>query len=231
MSDDERREGQKSRALARRVVARLDDEERTAVLAWLQSLLELRSARLPLRRKIRKALARTETRSVVSALSRIGGPLKDLAWDDRTWASRFGLSAAAVAALTTTGQGAGIALLGTAIGVPLWVVIGAGGSFAGILIDELTAARDKNRVAMPDLEDEEPEIPEAEWALDDPEATDSRLPVLASSHGEITRELRALGAALQEVESKKGGTLVQALGALRGRRKPSIWSRLRRKSS
>lgn len=35
-----------------------------------------------------------------------------------------------------SGQGAGIAALGGAIGVPLWVVFGAGGAFVGVFIDE-----------------------------------------------------------------------------------------------
>ena len=34
-------------------------------------------------------------------------------------------------------QSAGIAALGTAIGVPLWVVLGAGAAFANSLIEEL----------------------------------------------------------------------------------------------
>ena len=35
------------------------------------------------------------------------------------------------------GQGAVIVALGGAIGVPLWVVFGAGGAFAGLLIEEI----------------------------------------------------------------------------------------------
>ena len=34
-------------------------------------------------------------------------------------------------------QGAGVAALGTAIGVPLWVISGAGASLAGVLLEEL----------------------------------------------------------------------------------------------
>ena len=44
---------------------------------------------------------------------------------------------AAVTALTLSGQGAGIAALGGAIGVPLFVVFGAGGALAGVIIDEV----------------------------------------------------------------------------------------------
>jgi hypothetical protein len=36
------------------------------------------------------------------------------------------------------GQGAGVAALGTAVGVPLWVVFGAGATFLGVLYEEIT---------------------------------------------------------------------------------------------
>jgi hypothetical protein len=43
--------------------------------------------------------------------------------------------------LTLSGQGAGIAALGGAIGLPLWVVFGAGGAFLGVLIEEIRKSR------------------------------------------------------------------------------------------
>ena len=39
------------------------------------------------------------------------------------------------------GQGAGIAALGTAIGVPLWVVFGAGAAFLGEIYERFTGRR------------------------------------------------------------------------------------------
>ena len=66
----------------------------------------------------------------------LGSEIKRVSWDQRGLAERMALSAAAVAALIFSGQGAGIAALGGAIGVPLWVVFGAGGAFAGVIIDE-----------------------------------------------------------------------------------------------
>jgi hypothetical protein len=41
------------------------------------------------------------------------------------------------------GKAAGIAALGTAIAVPLWIVLGAGGAFAGVLI-EIIEGRDRD---------------------------------------------------------------------------------------
>ena len=51
--------------------------------------------------------------------------------------ARLGISAAALGLLFFSGQAAGIAAMGGAIGVPLWIVFGAGGTFAGVLIDEI----------------------------------------------------------------------------------------------
>jgi hypothetical protein len=68
-------------------------------------------------------------------LEYLGVEIKRVGWDQRGLPERITLSAAAVAALIFSGQGAGIAALGGAIGVPLWVVFGAGGAFIGVLIE------------------------------------------------------------------------------------------------
>lgn len=57
----------------------------------------------------------------------------------------MGMGAAATGLALFGGANAGIAALGTAIGVPLWIVLGGGAMFAKYLFDELTqkeAARD-----------------------------------------------------------------------------------------
>jgi len=40
--------------------------------------------------------------------------------------------------LTLSSSGAGLAAFGTAIGLPLWIVLGAGGAFAGMIVDEVS---------------------------------------------------------------------------------------------
>lgn len=52
----------------------------------------------------------------------------------------MGLSAAAVGLAVFGNQAAGIAALGSAIGVPLWIVLGAGSMFADQLLKELSGA-------------------------------------------------------------------------------------------
>jgi hypothetical protein len=71
--------------------------------------------------------------------------MKRLAWDDRSVKARFGLSGAAIAALAFGGQGAGIVALGTGIGVPLWVVFGAGAAFLGVLYEEITDKKEEHK--------------------------------------------------------------------------------------
>jgi hypothetical protein len=67
--------------------------------------------------------------------------LKQFAWDDRGLVGRMALGGAIVGAVLFGGQAAGIAALGTAIGVPLWVVFGAGAAFLGVLYEEITGVR------------------------------------------------------------------------------------------
>jgi hypothetical protein len=67
--------------------------------------------------------------------------LKSAAWDNRSLTARLGLSGAIAGAVFFGGQGAGIAALGTAIGVPLWVVFGAGAAFLGVLYDEISGKK------------------------------------------------------------------------------------------
>ena len=72
------------------------------------------------------------------ALALVGRSLKKAGWDERGLAARLGLSSAVVTAVVFGSQGAGIAALGGAIGVPLWVIFGAGATFIGVLYEELT---------------------------------------------------------------------------------------------
>jgi hypothetical protein len=71
----------------------------------------------------------------------IGKALKELGWDNRGLSGRLGIATAIATAVIFGGQGAGIAALGTAIGVPLWVVFGAGAAFLGEIYERFTGKR------------------------------------------------------------------------------------------
>lgn len=120
-------------------------EERTALLFWATQLIAIRDANLPALEKAKRAIRLTiESGTIRPFVTFLGAEIKRVGWDERGLPERLALSAAAVAALMFSGQGAGIAALGGAIGVPLWVVFGAGGAFAGVLIDEAKRRLEKS---------------------------------------------------------------------------------------
>jgi hypothetical protein len=133
------KENDNQRQVAVRVADAASDTVRAALLVWAQGLLQIRSASLPATQKAKSAIKLTAQSKVIWPITKmIAGEVKRLAWDDRSVKARFGLAGMAVGAAIFGGEGAGIAALGTAIGVPLWIVFGAGATFAGVLIEELT---------------------------------------------------------------------------------------------
>jgi len=127
-------------AAARRLRRVLKAEERTAVMAWLLELDRIRAAELPDRTKVRRAFRATMREPLLRAvLTASGRQLVELAWEDRSWAQRLAALGILVATGALEGRRAGIAAMGTAIGVPLWVVFGGGGALVGLILDELKA--------------------------------------------------------------------------------------------
>jgi hypothetical protein len=154
-------------ALVRRLDESLTDDERVRFVRWARGLLALRGSPAPVLERAREALRLTRDGGVVvSVLRSSGRGIVRVAWRDRTWAARFAFGGMAVAAAAYGGKSAGIAALGTAVGVPLWVVFGAGGAFAGMLADELetTLARG-GRAVPPRTGPLPPDLEEAEWEL------------------------------------------------------------------
>lgn len=119
-------------------------EERAVLLRWAQQMVAVReSDGLPIEKAKRAILLTVQSGAIQPFLVFIGGEIKRVGWDERGLPERLALSAAATAALLFSGQGAGIAALGGAIGVPLWVVFGAGGAFAGVIIEEINRRNKK----------------------------------------------------------------------------------------
>ncbi len=102
---------------------KLDDVQKAAVIRLFRRLLEVRAMETSAKEKLRKALPDgKDTKVALDALQSSASHIKDLAWDDRTWPARVGIGVATVVAATVAGEAAGLALAGTAIAVPLWVV-------------------------------------------------------------------------------------------------------------
>ena len=113
-------------------------EEQRVLLAWANGLQTIKHAEVDTLEKAKRAIMLTVNSGAIQPfLAFLGIEIKRVGWDERGLPERMALSAAAAAALLFSGQGAGIAALGGAIGVPLWVVFGAGGAFVGVLIKEV----------------------------------------------------------------------------------------------
>jgi hypothetical protein len=160
MSEDQ----SKQRDLAIRIARGASDAQRIALAAWAHELLEIRASNLSTFKKGKRALEATLQTKVVWPAAKIAAQeIKRLTWDERGYKGRWGLLGALTGLLIFGGQGAGIAALGTAIGVPLWVVLGAGAAFAAGLYEEITSKKsntsntDKTtyRVIDADREDKE----------------------------------------------------------------------------
>ena len=130
--------------IARSIVQNASTEEKEALLHWAEGLLLIRSKDLPVLKKAWEAIKLTKKSKVITPiLKRIVTELKRIGWDERSWKARLGIGSV-VATLATVGNtGAGIAALGSAIGVPLWIVIGAGATFAGTIVDEIKSKSKK----------------------------------------------------------------------------------------
>lgn len=164
--------------LLKRLDEHLTNPQRQALVGWASELLRIRETAAPPLRKAKAALDATYRAEVVLPVLRsVGRELVELAWTDRGWAARLGLGAAALTVLTAGGQGAGIAALGGAVGVPLWIVLGSGGAFAGMLVDELQGSIRRHQAAHGHRPVISGEIEDAEWELL-PDAGGS-LPVVA----------------------------------------------------
>ncbi|MCC8931918.1 hypothetical protein [Rhizobium sp. 'Codium 1'] len=119
--------------------------EADALRLWAQGLLSIRESDLSSYAKGRQAIALTASSKVIMpVLKMIARQSKTYGWDRRSPAQRIGMGAAATGIALFGGANAGIAALGTAIGVPLWIVLGGGAMFAKYLIDELSQRRSRD---------------------------------------------------------------------------------------
>jgi hypothetical protein len=129
--------------VAVRVASMATDAQGEPLRRWLVSLLELRERDMPKLLKAKESVAITAKSKVIWPLvSIMGKEIKRLSWDERTSSQRWGLGGAAAGLALFSGQGAGIAALKTAVGVPLWIVLGAGSMFAHTVLGELVKKRE-----------------------------------------------------------------------------------------
>lgn len=130
--------------IVQEAVERMDEGQRTLVLAWAQRAQEITGRDdLSKGEKLRQ-LTDLETAPAVKAfIIGLSAALKQHLWDERSWPARGALSGLALGVVALGGQGAGIAAMGGAIGVPLFLLTTAGGLVLGTVISELTNAEGK----------------------------------------------------------------------------------------
>ncbi|WP_312404073.1 hypothetical protein [Rhizobium sp.] len=137
----------KQRQLAITISRSASDSEADALRLWIRGLLRIRENNLSAYAKTKQAIALTaSSRVILPVLKIIARQSKSHGWDKRSPAQRIGMGAAAAGVALFGGANAGVAALGTAIGVPLWIVLGGGAMFAKYLYDELT---DKSTSSRP----------------------------------------------------------------------------------
>ena len=142
---------QEQQSLARRIAQTMPPEEQQRFRTWVARLVEIRQSNVGSFSKAVQAVTATVSNGVAISIARqLAGELKRLGWTERGLKWRVAFLASVVSAVMTGGQGAGIAALGGAIGVPLWLVIGAGGAFLAMLYEELGAGSSLSSRLVPD---------------------------------------------------------------------------------
>lgn len=141
-----------------RIASTANTTEKEAIRLWIEKLLAIRVSNLSSAQKAKQAITVTGSSHVVlPTVKMLAREIKRLTWDERSRKGRMGLGGAAVGLALFGGKGAGIAALGTAIGVPLWVVFGAGAMFLADLYEEITGQKPnpKTNYRATDVEPEE----------------------------------------------------------------------------
>ena len=146
---------EKQESIARALVRDASAVERDALRRWAEGLLQIRAKNISVSRKAKEAIVfATESKVIVPVIKKLAIELKRVGWDNRSWKSRLGMGAGVATLVAAGSAGAGIAAMGTAIGVPLWVVIGAGATLAGTIVDEVKSKANKPKTAYTDIEAE-----------------------------------------------------------------------------
>ena len=138
---DSARDEPNAKKLALVIVERTSEQERTAIMTWLESLIVIAKGPGSKLTKARLSTILTLRSEVIwPTVKTLARETKRHAWDERKVSTRFAAAGALGGAIMFGSSGAGIAALGTAIGVPLWIVTGAGLGFAGALLEEIRSS-------------------------------------------------------------------------------------------
>lgn len=128
----------KYRALAVHLARSGTQAEKAAVANWARELLAIRDTSRSPWEKIMAALSVTAKGEVIwPALKMMAAELKRSGWDERSHTGRLASVGLGAGAALFAGQTAGVAALGAAMGLPIWIVVGTGDDFARALVEQI----------------------------------------------------------------------------------------------
>jgi hypothetical protein len=128
----------RQRLAAIAIAKEVPDTECRELVAFIDKLLIVRQSKQNSLQKLKATMTETLNVKVIwPTLKVIFRECKRRLWDNRSTSTRLGLTGSIAGLIFFGGQGAGIAAMGGAVGVPLWVVFGAGAMYANHLREAL----------------------------------------------------------------------------------------------
>lgn len=118
------------------LIAETSRKEQEKLKDWLKDLLDIRNSDKTYRKKIKMIGANLKQSQALAPVAKVLLIKMKNAWNDLGGPAKWAVGAAGTALVLFGGAGAGITAFGGAVGIPLFVVFGAGGALAGAIIQE-----------------------------------------------------------------------------------------------
>jgi phosphoglycerate dehydrogenase-like enzyme len=124
--------------LIRHEIRNIPEKEKKLILVWSKEVEQIKADKsLSLQQQIVK-VHNLETSPIVRVfIGRISKLARKHLWQERNWASRLTLMGLTLGLTIAGTQGAGVAALGGAVGLKLYMLSSAGGALLGVFIDEV----------------------------------------------------------------------------------------------
>lgn len=130
------------RRLISETYSQMNEEDRGVVREWAQrSLVVVENPALTKSQKVFELRKVKPTKPVFHLIVAIARLLKAKTWDNQSWARRLGVGGLTVGVVSFGTQAAGVAAMGTAIGVPLALITASGAAILGLIVDEFKKER------------------------------------------------------------------------------------------
>ena len=123
------------------IVEKMTNAEKVVLAEWLENLLRIRELNIPKHSKILAiAKASSKSRILIPLAKQVFRQLQQMLWTKRSGNAKAFIAGAGISLAMFGSSAAGLAAFGTAIGLPLWIVFGAGASLANMLYSEIVTS-------------------------------------------------------------------------------------------